>query len=158
VSKYCKPEGFDFAETFFEFTPEMRTYFTLPELSKILVAKSVEQLGVDYASVFIKNRNGKLQHIDTASIKKKTPKPIIVPQALSELKKGELVVPDLAAAYSTIIPLVLPRNQKPDFIGALVLGSRLNGLGYSTEMKKSLKKLGEEVGKTLYVAQVKKRR
>lgn len=158
VDKYIKPDKFDFAETFFEFSPEMRIHFTLPELSEILATKSVEQLGVAHASVFLKNRNGKLQHARTASISKKAPKLSIESKALSELEKGNLVIPDLASAYSIIIPLVLPRTRKPDFIGALMLGSRMNELGYSTEMKKSLQKLGEEIGKTLYFAQIRKRR
>jgi len=118
----------------------MRIYFTLPELSKILATKSVEQFGVASASVFIKNRSGKLKHIKNCRHRKKTPKPVIESQALSELEKGELVIPDLVSAYSIMIPLVLTRSRQSDFIGALMLGPRLNELGYSTEMKKNLKK------------------
>jgi hypothetical protein len=158
ADKFFKPEGFDIAETFFEFTPEMRVYFTLPELSKVLVTKSVEQLGVDYASVFLKNKNGNLQYTKSASIGRKTPRPSIEPQTLSLLEKGELVVQDSVSPYSITIPLVLARSRRPDLIGALVLGARLNGLGYPTEMKKSLRQLGEEVGKSLYVVRSRKRR
>lgn len=154
---WIKPERLNFAEAFPEFTPELRVYFTISNLSKILVTKSVEQLGVAYASLFIKNKDGKLQHIRTVSAVKKTPKPAINPQTLSELKKGEIIVPAVASAYSIMIPLVLPRGSKPDLIGALMLGPRLNGLGYSTEMKKDLKEYGKEVGKALYMAQVRKR-
>jgi len=51
----------------------------------------------------------------------------------------------------------LSRGQKLDLIGALVLGPRLNGLGYSTNMKKSLMGFGKEVGKALYLAHTRSR-
>jgi hypothetical protein len=54
-----------------------------------------------------------------------------------------------------VLPLVVPRSRKPSLLGALFLGPRLQGLGYSTAMVKSLKKFGEEVGKAFYAAEVK---
>jgi len=49
---------------------------------------------------------------------------------------------------------VVPRSRKPSLLGAMLLGPRLQGLGYSTPMLKSLKKFGEEVGKAFYVAEI----
>ncbi|HEX9386876.1 MAG TPA: hypothetical protein VF918_11200, partial [Anaerolineales bacterium] len=57
-------------------------------------------------------------------------------------------------AQSLIVPLVVPRSRKPSLLGAMLLGPRLQGLGYSTPMLKSLKKFGEEVGKAFYVAEI----
>jgi hypothetical protein len=123
-----------------------------------LAEKSVEQMGVTHASVFLKNKSGKLQHIKTASSEKKVTSPVIENQTLIKLKMGELITSDTNSDYSVIVPLVVPRGQRSDFVGALMLGPRLNELGYSFEMKKSLKRFGEEVGISLYVAQVKRRR
>lgn len=158
ADKYFPLEMVNFPEAFPEFTSDLRGYFTPSGLSKILAEKSVEQMKVTYASVFLKNTSGKLQHIKTVFTGKKAPKPVIEKQALSKLEEGELVAPASNSNYSIIIPLAVPRGKKQDLIGALLLGPRLNELGYSAEMKKSLKKFGEEVGTSLYVAQIKKRR
>ncbi len=158
ADKFFPPERVNFPEAFLEFTPDLRGYFTPSELSKMLAEKSVDQMEVTHASVFLKNKSRKLQHVKTASIIKKVPKPVIEKQALHKLEAGELIIPDSNSRYSMIVPLVVPRGQRLDFIGALMLGPRLNELGYSTEMKKSLKKFGEEIGTSLYVAQIKRRR
>ena len=155
ADKFFPPERINFPDAFLEFTPDLRGYFTPSRLSKVLAEKSVEQMEVTYASVFLKNTSGKLQHIKTAFTGKKAPKPVIEKRALSELEEGEIIMPDSNSNYSIIIPLAVPRGKKQNIIGALLLGSRLNELGYSTEMKKKLKKFGEEVGTSLYIAQIK---
>jgi hypothetical protein len=157
VETYFGSEEFDFEEIFPEFTPEMYAAFSVPQLSQRLAERSIEQFQVPYASVFIKNRNGKLQHIHTASVEKRNPKPVIKTQALSELKKGEVVLAD-SSPYSLVTPLVMPSGRKPDLVGALILGPRLNEFGYSSEMKKRLKTFGEQVGKVFYIAQLRKQR
>lgn len=153
VDKYFKSEDFDFAKVFFEFIPEIQMDTALPDLLKLLAKRSYEQFGVTYASAFIKNRNGKLQHVSTVLMSGEIPPLVIDIQELSKLKRGELVS-DIDSAYSIIIPLVLSRGENMDLMGALVLGPRLNGLGYSTNMKKSLIDFGQEVGKALYMARI----
>jgi len=148
----------NFTDVFPECSLEMRLLFTQIELSKILAARSVEKLGVAYAAIFLKNKNGKLRHIKTASMSTKAPTPVIGTQALSVLEKGELAVPDGDSAHSLMIPLTVPRGQKPDFIGVLVLGPRLDKLEYSVPTAKRLKGFGQEIGKALYTAQMRKQR
>jgi hypothetical protein len=156
VGTFLAPEGSNLAEIFPEFNPERPMSFSLSELSRILTERSMQQWKVASASVFIKNKDGQLQHLHTASMAKRIPKPVIKTRAISELKKGELVLPDLSSPYSLLVPLVQARGRKSDFVGALMLGPRLNEFGYSSEIKKRLKAFGEQVGKTLYIAQVRK--
>jgi hypothetical protein len=156
VGTFLAPEGSNLAEIFPEFNPERPMSFSLSELSRILTERSMQQWKVASASVFIKNKDGQLQHLHTASMEKRIPKPVIKTRAISELKKGELVLPDLSSPYSLLVPLVQARGRKSDFVGALMLGPRLNEFGYSSEIKKRLKAFGEQVGKTLYIAQVRK--
>jgi hypothetical protein len=155
---FFPPERVNFPESFIEFTPDLRGYFTSTELSKILAEKSMEQMRVTHASVFLRNKSGKLQHVRTASTIKNAPKPVIEKQNLSKLEEGESITSNPDSDYSIIIPLSVPRGQGSDFVGALMLGPRLSKLGYSTEMKKSLQKFGEEIGTSLYIAQIKGRR
>lgn len=158
ADRYFKPESFDVAETFIEITPEMRSLFTSLRLSAILVTQSVEQLDVSYASIFLKSGTKKLTLIKTVAAGKKLPKPTIDRSTLAKLEKGELVIPENDSSYSLIIPLIIPRNRKPSFVGALMLGPRLSAFGYSTDMRKSLIRFGEEAGKALYIARVGKRK
>lgn len=154
VDEHFRAEEFDFAEAFYEFAPDMYGFFTMSELSKALAARSVEQFGVTYASVYTKNGNGKLQHAKTEPAEGRKPKSVIDSQGLAKLEAGELVFPAVDSTYSLILPLVLPRGRKPDLIGALVLGQRLNGLVYSTAMINKLKSFGQEVGKVLYTVRL----
>ncbi len=152
------PEKVNFTQAYLEFTPDMHGYFTPLELSKILAERSVEQMGVTHVSVFLKNRSGKLQRIKTASTEKKAIKPTIQAKTNSRLKVGEIITSDASSGYSIIIPLLVPRGRNSDFIGALLLGPRVNERGYSYEMKNSLKKFGEEIGTSFYLSQIKRQR
>ncbi|MBI5952589.1 MAG: hypothetical protein HY865_13105 [Chloroflexi bacterium] len=158
ADKSFPPDRLNFKETFIEFTPELRGYFTSSVLLKILAARAVEQMGVAHASAFMKNGKGKLRRVETVSTDKKPPRIVIKKQTLSDLEKGELVIQGADSICSIIVPLIVPRGQKLDFIGALMLGPRLNELGYSTEMKEQLKIFGKEIGTSLYIAQIKGRR
>lgn len=158
VDRYFRQYEIDFEKTFVEFTAELRAFFSLDELAKLLSSHAVEQLEVSYASVFISDTNGNLRHLSTNSMDESVSVPVIEEKSLKKIKDGDLAIPDGDTAHSLIISLAIPRARKPNFIGALVLGPRLNGLGYPTPMLKGLKKLGEDVGKAFYIAQLKHRK
>jgi hypothetical protein len=154
VDRRFKPEEIDFENTFIEFTSELRSLFTTKELSSLLSRHAVEQLQVTSASVFLNGHNGDLKHIDTTSLEEEPLRPTLDSQTLEKIRKGQVVSPDADSAQSLVIPLMVPRSRKPSLLGALVLGPRSQGLGYSTAMLKNLKKFGEEVGKAFYVSEV----
>lgn len=56
--------------------------------------------------------------------------------------------------FSILIPSSLPRKIKPEPLEILALGQRTNGRGYSLEGKSALKKLGQEAGFAIYIAQL----
>lgn len=154
VERRFKPEEMDFENTFIEFTSELRSLFTVKELSTLLARHAVEQLDIAYASVFLNGQNGHLKHITTICSDKETSEPSLDDKTIEKIRKGQLTSPDGNYAQSLVVPLVVPRSRKPSLLGALVLGPRLQGVGYSTAMAKGLKKFGEEVGKAFYVAEV----
>ena len=155
VERRFKPEEMDFDNTFIEFTSELRSLFTVKELSTQLARHAVEQLDIAYASVFLNGQDGHLKHITTISPDQETAEPSLDDKIMEKLRTGQLTSPDGDYAQSLVIPLVVPRSRKPSLLGALVLGPRSQGVGYSTPMVKSLKKFGEEVGKAFYVAEMK---
>ncbi|HSL29107.1 MAG TPA: hypothetical protein VK900_07905 [Anaerolineales bacterium] len=155
VDHRFKEEEIDLENTFIEFTSELRNLFTIEELSTLLSHHAVEQLDVSYASVFVTDEHGNLKHIKTTSLDEEPFEPPLESMTVERIKNGQLASPDGDYARSLIVPLVVPRSRKPSFLGALVLGPRLKGLGYSTAIVKSLKKLGEEVGKAFYLAELK---
>ena len=157
VDHRFKPEDLDFEKTFIEFTPELSPYFTEKELSIVLSNQAVEQLGVSYASVFPNGKDGNLNHIKTTFADGNAQEPMLDQKTIETIKRGRLAAPDGDPAHSLAVPLLVPRGRKPSLLGALLLGPRLKKVGYSTEMERSLKKLGEEAGKALYVAEVKGR-
>jgi hypothetical protein len=154
VDRRFKQEEFDFQNTFIELTSDLSSLFTIKELSTLLSRHAVEQLDVSYASVFLNGQNGNLKHIKTTSLNGKASEPSLDTKTVERIKNGQLASPDGDYAQSLIVPLVVPRTRKPSLLGALVLGPRLQGLGYSTSMVKSLKKFGEEVGKAFYRAEL----
>jgi hypothetical protein len=155
VEHRFKPEEMDFENTFIEFTSEFRSLFTIKELSTLLARHAVEQLDIAYASVFLNEQNGHLKHITTICSDQETSDPSLDEKTTEKIKRGQLASPDGNYAQSLVVPLVVPRTRKPSLLGALFLGPRLQGVGYSTPMVKSLKKFGEEVGKAFYVAEMK---
>jgi len=156
VEKRFKPEEIDFENTFIEFTPELRSLFTVKELSALLARHAVDQLDIAHASVFLNGKNGQLKLSTTIYSGQDTSEPDLNDKTMEKIKKGQLASPDGDYIQSLVIPLVVPRSRKPSLLGALFLGPRLQGVGYSTAMIKSLKKFGEEVGKAFYAAEIKR--
>ena len=155
VERRFKPEEMDFQNTFIEFTSELRSLFTVRELSTLLARHAVEQLDLAYASVFLNGQDGHLKHITTICSDQETSEPYLDDKTIEKLRKGQLASPDGNYAQSLVLPLLIPRSRKPSLLGALFLGRRVQGVGYSTPMVKSLKKFGEEVGKAIYAAEMK---
>jgi hypothetical protein len=154
VDRHFRHEIVDFENTFIEFTSELRSLFTTEELSTLLSHHAVEQLDVTYASVFLNGQNGNLKHIKTTSLEEEISDLALDNETVEKLKSGQIVSPNGDSAESLVIPLMVPRSRKPSLLGALVLGPRVQGLGYSTAMLKSLKKFGGEVGKAFYAAEI----
>ena len=154
VEKCFKPEEMDFENTFIEFTSELRSLFTVKELSALLAQHAVDQLDIAHASVFLNGKNGELKHITTIRSDHETSEPTLGDKTMEKIKKGQLASPDDNYAQSLVVPLVVPRSRKPTLLGALFLGPRLQRVGYSTSMIKSLKKFGEDVGKAFYAAEI----
>jgi len=154
VEKRFKPEEMDFENTFIEFTSELRSLFTVKELSTLLARHAVEQLDIAHASVFLNGKNRQLKHLTSIHSDGETSKPSLDEKTMEKMRKGELASPDGDYAKSLIVPLVVPRSRKPSLLGILFLGPRLQGVGYSTAMLKSLKKFGADVGKTFYAAEI----
>jgi hypothetical protein len=67
------------------------------------------------------------------------------------------VLPPEGSAFSLYIPLVIARAARPDFLGVLMLGPRNSGEGYPTVLLNSLRKLGCDAGKAIYLAQLRER-
>jgi hypothetical protein len=158
VDRHFKQEEFDFENSFIEFTSELSALFTVKELSTLLSRQAVEQLDVAYASVFLNGQNGDLKHIKTTAVDSETPELNLDEKTVERIKGGQLTSPEGDYSQSLVVPLVVPRSRKPSVLGALVLGPRVQGVGYSTAMVKSLKKFGEEVGKVFYAAELRSKK
>ena len=70
------------------------------------------------------------------------------------LEKGEVVPPAEGSPVSLYVPLAVRRGSRTQFLGVLVFGPRNSGEGYPTPVLKSLKKLGCDAGKAIYIAEL----
>jgi hypothetical protein len=154
VDRRFKQEEVNFENTFIEFSSGRSELFSKEELSTLLSEQAVEQPNISHASVFLNEKNTGLKQVKTVSLENEASNPILDNKTIEALSKGRLTSPDGDSAQSLVIPLVVPRSRKPTLLGALVLGRRLDGLGYSTSMLERLKNFGEEVGKAFYFAEI----
>lgn len=143
----------DFDETFVEFSPEMQAYLSSEEVRDILVTEISRQLDLKQAGVFILQEDGSLKRSDPTDRIAPSTIPNLTPQNISLLENGKVVVRE-DDEYPVLIPLIVERASKPDFLGVLALGSRKNGIGYSTVLQRNLGRVGADVGKIIYLAQL----
>jgi len=154
VDRRFKPEEIDFSGTIVEFAPEAQLMLTSGDILKILARQAREQLNVSDVEIFLKHDNGDLI-LSEPPQEDSTARLLSIPAKEREsLEKGEVVVPVDTSYSSLYLPLTLKRASKPEFLGVLSLGSRENGIGYSSSVIRSLQKFGADAGKVLYVAKL----
>ncbi len=154
VDSRFKPEEVDFSGSIVEFAPEAQLMLTSGDILKILTHQVREQLNVTEAEIYLKYESGELILAEPIKPEADAISLSMHQQERAILEKGDVLVPTDTSRYSLYLPLTLKRASKPDFLGVLALGSRENGVGYSSIVLKSLKKFGLEAGKVLYIAKL----
>lgn len=154
VDSRFKPEEIDFSGTIVEFAPEAQLMLTSSDILKILAMQVKEQLSVADVEIYLKREND-----DLVLTEPPKPEPEAAALSISQkeraiLEKGDVLVPADTSHYSLFLPLTLKRASKPEFLGAIALGLREHGVGYSSAVLKSLKKFGAEAGKVFYIAKL----
>jgi hypothetical protein len=157
VDRYLKPEEVDFSSAIVEFSPDAQLILSSQAMLGILVKQTVEQLDISSAAIYLKREDGQLLQSEPPALDAESPQLRLDDKARAQLEKGNVVIPLEASAFSLYIPLVINRASRPDFLGVLVLGPRNSGEGYPTHVLKSLKKLGCDAGKAIYIAQLRER-
>lgn len=155
VDKYFKPEEFNFGDAFVEFLPDVRKMLTTMEIVQILSEQVKKQLNVDFAKVYLLGKDNDLHGSRSNSEPEGQGDLPLTDNQLVQLRKGEVVVDVDGVPYSLLIPLVVRRARIPDFLGLIVLGCRLEGKGYSTQILNNLQLLGADAGKAIYLSQLK---
>lgn len=154
VDNRFKPEEVDFSGSIVEFSPEAQLMLTSGDILKILARQIRDQLEVAEVEIYLKHEKGHLILSEPASEETEISMLSIAPKERAMLEKGEPLAPADTSHYSLYLPLTLKRASKPDFLGALALGKRRNGVGYSSPVLKSLKKFGADAGRVLYIAKL----
>jgi hypothetical protein len=157
VDRYLKPEEVDFSSAIVEFSPDAQLILSSQAMLGILVKQTVEQLDISSAAIYLKREDGQLLQSEPPALDAESPQLRLDDKARAQLEKGNVVIPLEASPFSLYIPLVINRASRPDFLGVLVLGPRNSGEGYPTHVLKSLKKLGCDAGKAIYIAQLRER-
>lgn len=157
IDRYYKPEEVNFTDTFIEFTPAVLELLSTRRIIEIITMQAIKQLNVDFAKVYLLQKDGRFQTEQTDATTKKTASLNINDKQLQKLKAGKPVVDDdEGTPYSLLVPLIVQRARFPDFLGVLALGRRLDGTGYPTQILNSLEVLGSDAGKAIYLSQINK--
>jgi hypothetical protein len=105
----------------------------------------------------MKQDDGRLALSEPLTLDAEVPQLTLDEKSRGQLEKGEVVLPPEDSSFSLYIPLVINRASRPDFLGVLAFGQRNTGKGYPTAVLKSLRKLGSDAGKAIYIAQLRER-
>ena len=154
VDRYYKPEEVNFSNTFVEFTPQVREILTTSKIIQTLSEQVKKQLNVDFAKVFLFEQDNNLQYAETTPISEEQNKLVLEDKQLAQLKNGKVVVDSDGIPFSLLVPLFVQRARIPDFLGVIVLGRRLEGKGYSTQILNNLQALGADAGTAIYLSQL----
>ena len=154
VDSRFKPEEIDFSGAIVEFAPEAQLMLTSKDILKILAMQVKEQLGVTDVEVYLKHENGDLVLTEPVKPDSEAGTLPLSQKEWATLETGDVLVPADSSRYSLYLPLTLKRASKPEFLGALALGLREHGVGYSSAVLRSLKKFGVEAGKVFYIAKL----
>jgi hypothetical protein len=157
VDRHFKPEEVDFSSAIVEIAPEAQLMLTSGELLKILVKQSVEQMNLANAAIYLRWPDGQLVQSEPVARNPLSAQLRLDDKTREQLEKGNVVLPPEGSAFSLYIPLVIARAARPDFLGVLMLGPRNSGEGYPTVLLNSLRKLGCDAGKAIYLAQLRER-
>lgn len=153
VDRHLKPEEIDFSGAIVELAPDSQLMLSSQDILRILIRQTVEPLDIAGATIHLRRPDGQLVQAEPA-LDPEAPQFRPDDKTRSQLEKGEVVVPADGSPFSLYIPLVITRAARPDFLGVFVLGPRNTGEGYSTPVLKSLRKLGCDAGKAIYIAQL----
>ena len=153
VDRFFKPEEINFSDYFVEFRADVRELLGVERIVQIVAKQVKKQLNVEFANIYIINEVDALCLVHSTIRGESTPFAVDAP-ILSKLMNGQLITAAESDPYSLLVPLVVARPRYPDFLGVIVLGRRLSGMGYSTQVLGNLKKLGEDAGQAIYLAQL----
>ena len=157
INPYFHIQALDYSQDFIEFLPDVRSVISFSELVKALVERTVDLTQTKYGVVFLGDRSQGLRLVANYNLDPELLKSWRLDEdCLQHLKLSEVVQHSLDPIFSILIPLNLPRKIKPELLGILALGQRINGRGYSLEEKSALKKLGQEAGLAIYITQLNK--
>jgi hypothetical protein len=157
IGLYFNTKAVDYSEDFIEFLPDVRNVISFSELVQSLVERTVNLTQTEHGVVLLKDCNQGLRLVTNHNLNPETLKSWHLDEDyLEHLQRSEVVEHLFDPIFSILIPLSLPRKTKPELLGVLALGQRTNGRGYSLEEKFALKKLGQEAGLAIYIAQLNK--
>lgn len=156
VDHHLKPEEVDFGSALVEIGPDAGLSLSSQEILGLLARQMAEQLDLTSAAICLE-QEGQLTQCELQPADAQAPRADFDDQALARLRRGEVIILPEGSPSSLYIPLVVKRAARPEFRGVLVFGPRKSGEGYPTHVLKSLKKLGCDAGKAIYLAQLRER-
>jgi len=154
-------EKVDYRRAFTDFAREIRTIIELPDLLRVLLRRTTSLLHVSRGAVFLCGRadNGApppvFELADLYNLAAE-PKVEFAPDlaAMQRLRTGQPVYQPKDKLFSLVVPLMAPEGSGRQLVGALALGPRLSGQGFSRDDQAMLAGLADQAGVAIYVARL----
>jgi hypothetical protein len=153
INKRLYPDNANLARELVEIS-DPRFALSAPALTKQVAERISRVLGSDEGAVYLTDGKG-FKLAAKAGKAKAEPKFGLDAKARAELSAGKITSD---GPGHLLVPLYVPRLRNKELVGALALGLRKNGRGYSSDDKAALVELGGHVGTALYAAQLRSRR
>lgn len=155
VDRRLKPEEISFGETGALLALEVQALLGPGEVLGTLVRAAAEQLNLVSAAAYTPAAGERLVLANETPPDAGSPPELPIDDATRDsLQRGMVVPTPDGSSFSHFVPLTIARTLGHGLCGVLALGPRRTGKGYTTPMERSLRELGVEAGKALYVVQL----
>ncbi len=144
----------DLARNAATFTHEMRMMIELSELLHTLVSRINTLLSTTYSAVFLKSGNDFLLAEADGALPDAA-KTLPYDAALYEpLRQGTAISPADAAPFPLIMPLIAQHAGEKTLVGALAVGPRPSGTGFSSDEQALIMEIVDQAGTAIHVGQL----
>jgi len=155
VDKHFYPHKLDLAAGLVEAAPEYWSFLKQKTLIRLTLKHVRRALGTEHVGFYLASGSGQFEpggqeHASADG----SPSIVLSPKQKEGLLKKRVVASEASGLVAGYVPLFIDRGDAVELLGLLVVGSRVNGRGYSGDDLKGLAALGEKVGLALNAIQL----
>lgn len=142
----------DLAQELTDFSREIRTIIDLSELLDVLIHRMIGLWHVSHGGMFLRGPDGQFHLAHAHNLPEDAGTARLDDESLARLESNHPILPQDNSYFNLLIPLISTHGEGSGLIGALALGPRLSGQGYSTNDINLLMGMADQVSGAINVA------